>query len=242
MTRKQLTTKCATLVALLLIFITPHTTSAQHTYKFRDSLGTYEVKFTPTSNDIRIAPSPTKPLAPNTHEIRLGTGWIAHTYWGQNTLSDRVYDHSVKPNEKPSFYGESKWYTLNIDYGYWIKEWLYVGGVATWTSGYLNRYDSITQRRLYTINEHIFGIMATSRFAWYRRGIIQLYSGCGIGVGGVISESGYYRENRGEACVMFDVTAIGVSAGRKWFGYADVGYGSRGVIRVGFGYRFTNKK
>lgn len=60
---------------LFIIGVTDVT--AQHTYKFSDSLGTYTVKFRPHVPDTQFALSPTKPLLPNTHELRLSTSWGA---------------------------------------------------------------------------------------------------------------------------------------------------------------------
>ena len=39
----------------------------------------------------------------------------------------------------------------------------------------------------------------------------------------------------------FDLKFLGLSVGRKWFGFMELGYGSRGVINAGFGYRFNAK-
>lgn len=132
--------------------------------------------------------------------------------------------------------------TLTLDYGYWANEWFSVGGSATWMIGHRNIFNPQTQQRVHTIREDYISIMPIARFAWFRQKNIQLYSSVGIGVGIERRELYWHgKENDVEAYCAFDFKFVGISVGRKWFGFAEVGYGSRGVINVGFGCRINNR-
>ena len=80
--------------------------------------------------------------------------------------------------------------------------------------------------------------MPIVRFAWLRRGIVQLYSGVGLGFAVGYNEKIDYNDTLFD--VAYDVTFIGLSIGRDIFGYIDIGVGNRGVISAGIGYRFNN--
>ena len=82
--------------------------------------------------------------------------------------------------------------------------------------------------------------MPLVRFAWLNRGIVQLYSGVGLGATYEFYENTLTTEIQSFG-VAYDVTFFGITVGRKWFGYLDIGAGNRGVISAGIGYRFNNK-
>lgn len=226
-------------IAVAVVVCTTTELYAQHRYHFRDSLGTYEVKFTPAQRDAQFESLPTKPLLPKSHELRLGISWGATDYYGEranngsNTLD--------KYMEQPHYSGPAHWYSASIDYGYWINEWASVGGTATWVGGIRNYYNPINHQRIDSQELHHVAIMSIGRFAWLHHGIVQLYSSFALGVGIEMSES-YDGRALNYAYCAFDVKPLGISVGRRWFGYAEVGYGSRGVFNIGFGYRINSKQ
>lgn len=230
------------LVVVLILILSSTTLSAQHTYKFKDSLGTYEVKFTPADPNTAFAASPTKPLAPKTHELRLSTSWGA-TDWGGWTLYNQDIHYVGSIHDYTTYYmGPTHYYTLSGDYSYWVNEWFNIGGSLTWVYGCRNMFDNITKQRIKTLHIDNISIMPMVRFAWYRNGIVQLYSSAAIGLG-IEHRSNYDTRQHAwnDLYCAFDFKFLGFSAGRKWFGFAEIGYGSRGVINVGFGYRFNSK-
>ena len=231
-------------LVVMLLIIGVSDLSAQHTYKFSDSLGTYTVKFQPNNSDAQFAVSPTKPLIPETHELRLSTSWGATNRWGGII----AWNESINNNVDWSYYrkydiANDHYYTINLDYGYWVKEWFSIGVSATWVMGVSNIYDRMTRERLDTRHQDFVNIMPNMRFAWLRRGVVQLYSSFGLGVGierydmaQNLSVSNY---NTDIYCA-FDFKFFGLSVGRKWFGFAELGYGSRGVFNFGFGCRINS--
>jgi hypothetical protein len=216
--------------------------SAQHTYKFRDSLGTYKVIFTPNDTNTKFALSPTKPLAPRTHELRLSTSWGATNYWGEISNYDEIGYLGNDFSYDTSYYGPSHHYAINLEYGYWVNEWFSIGANATWLIGQCNIFNKYTHERVFTSREDCISIMPIARFAWYRQGMVQLYSSAGIGIG-IERRVRYWngKENLIDPYCAFDFKFLGLSVGKKWFGFAEVGYGARGVVNVGFGCRINDK-
>lgn len=221
--------------------------SAQYNYTFRDSLGSYRVQFMPHKPTTKFAKPHKKPLNARSFEVRLGIAYAAHTVYGissdaslpYNQYYDQTYNKSQDYLGAINTSGE-RWFTLNGDFGYWVKDWLYVGGTLSWTGGFEHTYRISDNRRVETQSYNQLSIMPTVRFAWLRRGIVQLYSGIGLGISTLIynkfNATPYARPD-----IAYDLTFVGIAVGRDWFGYADFGVGTRGVVSVGFGHRFTSK-
>lgn len=226
-------------IALLLILIIGSTPLfAQHTYKFRDSLGTYEVKFTPADPDTEFRPSPIKPLMPKTHELRYGLAWGGTDWFGEPAFN---WELGGFYTEEQGYLSPTVWLTHNFDYGYWVKEWFGVGGTVTWTSGRRHMYRYSNHTKIETDRVDYIGFMPTLRFAWVRQGIVQVYSSLSLGAG-VEIRNNIYGKNIYEAFIAFDFKPLGLSVGRNLFGFIEVGYGTRGIINAGIGYRFNTKQ
>ena len=224
-------------VMLVVALASPMIASAQHHYKFQDSLGYYEVKFTPRNADTEFELSPTKPLLPRTHELRLGMTWGATDYFYTPVFDMNVYgSHDI-----PFYQGPTHWYSIIADFGFWAIEWFSIGGTFAWVGGMSTSYNSATHERIAIEHKDIFNLMPTVRFAWLRHGRLQFYSSASLGFG--IERNRSYVDTIYYDCYCaFDFKPIGVAIGRKWFGYAEVGYGARGIVNVGFGYRFNSSQ
>ena len=228
-------------LAALLLMTGIEEAAAQHTYKLRDSLGTYKVIFTPHNRETKFATSPTKPIAPRTHELRLSTSWGATDYYGEISNFNEI-GYLGEYSYENSYSGPSHRYVINFEYGYWVNEWFSIGASATWLIGQRNIFNKNTHKRVAISREDCISIMPIARFAWYRHNIVQLYSSAGIGIGIERRVRHWHgKENLIEPYCAFDFKFLGISVGRKWFGFAEVGYGARGVINVGFGCRINNK-
>lgn len=228
-------------IALLLVVATlialPSRLSAQ-TYEFRDGNGVYLVEYVPIDeldDDTKLV---IKTNYAGFKEVRLGLGYNPATPHGySSTLEWKDYPLTLPANTELN---RTRWFTTNFDTGYWLKRWLYIGGVATWTTGSERVSNCINHKRVDAYNYDNITIMPIIRFAWVNRGAVQLYSGIGLGATyefydrSLTTKSHYLHAS-------YDVTFIGITVGRQWFGYFDIGAGYRGVISAGIGYRFNNK-
>jgi len=224
----------------VLLLVVPCEVAAQSRYTFEDSLGTYRVSFTPHKRESRRQAE--RPKSPRTdltgyQEVRIGIAYNPYTpHDYAPNLEWRQYPLDVPRN---TIVGHTRWYTINGDYGYWFRKWLYVGGVASWTGG-ISRISSVVDHsRVDAYNYNALTIMPIVRFAWLNRGIVQLYSGVGIGGSVAIYEPTLKGALATRWKMNFDVTFIGITVGKRWFGYFDIGAGGRGTISAGAGYRFT---
>lgn len=229
--------RCVMLLLVALLFaVSAH---AQLRYTYRDSLGTYRVIFRPAVQSDDYAVRYNLPLAENTNELRIGFGhgayitneWTFDHYW------DYEYNQSLE-SDRFNVY-PARWVTLGVEMGNWIKEWFYVGGTVVYTGGFKRVLSVPLRRHERTLSFNNFAIMPQLRFAWVRRNIVQLYSGIGMGVQFAFWDNDNIKEVGYD--IAFDVTYIGISVGRKFFGYLDFGPSSRGILSFGFGYRFNNK-
>jgi hypothetical protein len=235
---KQQKSAVRVIVALLIFIIGSTPLFAQHTYKFRDELGTYEVKFTPADSSTQFKASPTKPLMPHTQELRYGIAWGGTDWWGEPAFTWELGGFNTQEN---GYMSPTVWLTHNFDYGYWINEWCSVGGTVTWTMGRRSMYRYTNHTKIDTDRVDYIGFMPTVRFAWVRRGIVQVYSSVSLGAGLEIRDN-IYDKNIYEAFCAFDIKPLGLSVGRRFFGFIEAGYGTRGIINAGFGYRFNTKQ
>ncbi|MBO7199175.1 MAG: hypothetical protein J6V26_03990 [Alistipes sp.] len=135
--------------------------------------------------------------------------------------------------------GSTLWLSATLDYGYKINEWFSVGGCAAWTAGLCNLYDNQTLEHWDTIHVDYLSLMPTVRFTWLRRSIVELYSSMGITAG--IEHWIHYtngKQHTYRPYLSYDVKPLGISIGRKWYGFMETGYGARGILNVGVGHQF----
>jgi hypothetical protein len=82
-------------------------------------------------------------------------------------------------------------------------------------------------------------IMPIARFTWLRRGIVELYSSLGATAG--IEHWVHYlngKQHTYRPYLSYDIKPIGISVGRRWYGFMEAGYGARGIVNIGVGHRF----
>lgn len=227
---------------LLISLLSTSTVKAQYTYKFSDELGTYKVVFTPANRNTKIEATKTKPLAPHAHELRLSMTWGGADAIGLAANHTLYYIGNAADYPQNPIWGPQLWLGATLDYGYWVNEWFSIGGALTWTAGIRNIYDNKTQQHYLTLREDYVSFVPIARFAWLRRGCFQLYSSIGFGVG--IEHRVRYidgKNNFYDPYFAYDLKPIGIAVGHNCFGFIEAGYGSRGVINVGFGYRINSK-
>ena len=166
----------AALVVVMLAL--PTEVEAQYRYTFRDSIGTYKVEFTPHDLSNATAADLHRPLIKDTRELRLGTGYNP---WTPDGYTSDLSWNPVIFNEGESTIFDPQWYTLSAEYGRWFQDWFYLGANFNWTGGFSTVIDNATFKTVDSYKYNSLSLMPVVRFAWVRRGIVQMYSGVGVG-------------------------------------------------------------
>ena len=125
---------------------------------------------------------------------------------------------------------------LSLEYAYAVKSWLHIGGKLVFSGYFGSRRSVITDEVLYRDNTYYGAALFNVRFEWLRRKSVQMYSAVGAGVVSRVSRGDTY------AIPMFDATYLGLSVGRGFYGFVELGGGASGSIRAGVGCRFNSKK
>jgi hypothetical protein len=229
--------KCSiTLVLLVAALMALPTKLSAQTYEYEDANGVYRVEYVPYSKEESKVTKKSDYTGQGEFRIGLGhnpytpSGYASVVYW-------KDYPVMLPPNTTVN---NTRWFTTNLDMGGWLKRWCYIGAVASWTMGYERVSNKIDHSRVDAFNYNNITFMPVIRFAWVNRGIVQLYSGLGLGATYEFYENTLTSEIQ-RFGVAYDVTFFGITVGRNWFGYLDIGAGNRGVISAGFGCRFNKK-
>ncbi len=184
--------------------------------------------------------------AENKHEVRLTVGVtplfeddffvydepaIVERYHNVIYPSDLTYRGALKT---------SGGYALSYMYSplRWLSVGLYAGYVCEWQPTHLRSTQAITS---ITKERHLM-LVPTVRFTYLNRPIVRLYSSIGIGVGfcreRIRNVDGHIEANYSDRFCPAEVTFLGVSVGRRLFGFAELSVGSMGCCSAGIGYKF----
>lgn len=178
------------------------------------------------------------------HELRLGIGAIPLT----SVTFFVAKDDSPSPADYVNFYKGDKTYTpaVNLTYSYQFKKWLSFGATLTYAGIFQNRYDIISDKLRGEYRSLYIGLTPTVRFDYLNREMVRLYSAFGLGLGYNREYNSELKENyslrNDDFFPTLDMTFIGVTVGRKLYGFGEVGIGHNGLIKLGMGYRFNLKK
>jgi hypothetical protein len=108
---------------------------------------------------------------------------------------------------------------LQVFYGQYEVNTSYSNGNVF---GYTNRY---------------FGAMGRADFRWINDPTLQFYSGAGLGVTSVQSQS-FDGDHVDQITYAAQITAVGVRYGDLFGVFAELGYGNLGIIALGVNYKF----
>lgn len=187
----------------------------------------------------------TTPFIPE-HDFRLGIGVLPLTY---GTVGNGIYYDSPMYPEGSDYYRTEEGFqtcAINLSYSYRAERWLEVGVLFSYNGIYDDVYLHRDGKQYLVGSNDVtdLSLIPMVRFSWYRSKYVRLYSAVGAGVIFSVSryETDISRERNLEYAFAGQLTAFGVSAGRKLFGFAEVGsVGSAGVVSFGIGYRFADK-
>lgn len=137
--------------------------------------------------------------------------------------------------------------TLHISYVYRVAKWCALGGTVSYAGFFNKTRDRITDEVIGRHSQHYITVMPTVRFSWFNRPCVTMYSGLALGLG-IVNQRGFsgypgtYSMNYSSITTLTfagQLTLFGVQAGRKWYGFAEIGVGYRSILTAGFGYHFN---
>ncbi len=131
--------------------------------------------------------------------------------------------------------------TWSLSYDYRFKKWFDLGLTLSYYGEYSNSYSNRDSSLVGRNRAHAVTVMPMARFTWLNRRWVRMYSSLGLGATfgyGRFDTEGSRPEN---AMIAFQVTPVGISVGRSFFGFAEIGLGAQGALMMGVGYRFNPK-
>ena len=170
------------------------------------------------------------------HDLRVGVGTISlpgilmlgelQLCSGPNPFAETVAD--------AEFYKTPRYFVGNysLSYLYHDRRWLQYGATLVFGASTSRLKSSSTNEVVMRRDRCLFSVMPTVRFNWFYREKVQLYSSVAVAL--VTDFDGAY--------LWGDVTLVGCSFGRKFFGFTELGLGMSGWGRAGVGYRFDAVK
>ncbi len=180
------------------------------------------------------------------HDLRISAGVL--TPYGTSTY---LYQDTPYYNSPLNDYKEAQYYyqgahtvfgALSVEYKYNIKKWLSLGASVTYERFESKRFDRITAMVNKRTTIDAITVLPMVKFQYLTSPLVTLYSQIGLGVGlntSTIKEDAHRTLQYTELSFAAQFTAIGVTVGKSLFGFAEIGYGSQGVFKMGIGYKFN---
>lgn len=216
------------LLLLMLMVMLPSEAFAQ-SYELSNSTGISYVQY--EDNDVKRK----NITLPTRNDIRIGAGVPG----GVSMLSLQGFLLGVTGSShfaaNDFFSPETTYITpISLEYNHYRNEWLVIGVKAHFSAieGDIHAPESGAFK--YRAGHYLVGGLFNWRFEYLRRESVQLYSSCGVGVGVRITKPTTLTL----PVLMVDWTYIGVTFGKRVFGYAEFGGGINGFLRAGIGGRF----
>ena len=128
----------------------------------------------------------------------------------------------------------------NVHYYYQVTHWCQVGMKTVVEGSKLTYYTDTTKRVIDHVSQDVLlSFMPSVRFTYLNRPWVRLYSSVDVGLGFFLSSTGGSDgESGNKALFAFNITPIGVSVGKKFYGLFELNAGYDSVVKVGIGARF----
>ena len=174
-------------------------------------------------------------------------------------FSEPLFSHSYKDSWK-SKNGSEEYYKMyhlgsyTFNYNYHFNARNSIGVSTSWVGKHIDRYQIYEDKINDTVNgsgwNHYITFQINYRYTYYRENNVSLYSGIYVGLTecfrdknitpkrtheyllGTVSNARYYF---GYA---MHINAFGVEIGKQFAYIAELGFGTQGVLKVGFRYKF----
>lgn len=183
------------------------------------------------------------------HELRFGVGayGVGYTILGYtgcyeppHSWNDRNY--SLGTFEQSKIYSGDEYYSgvYSLDYAYRFNRTISFGvsfNYACVTTKYHNLSDD---SRAGGINRHYMSVMPMLRAYWLNSKYVCLYSALGLGVTveRTVEQIGNRSYLNVDTLFAGQFTPLGITVGKRLYGFAEFGVGTQGVVIGGIGYKF----
>ncbi len=183
------------------------------------------------------------------HEMRVGVGLLPMSNFDLDAF---VIDRDCSAG---GFYDRTHLYvgdiykspSISFSYTGRLARWFELGFVASYHSAFAHTYTRKGDVKEGHFADHYLHIMPTARFVWLRRDLVRMYSSVGLGITSVHvgcakpTSTEVARRSAG-MIFSFEIVGVGISVGRRVFGFAELGVASRGFFNVGVGCRLFSQK
>lgn len=172
------------------------------------------------------------------HDFRIGmaaTGLLTFFYL-TTTFDDNFHVENETMSDllakyRFSYGAERLTPIISAEYSYAVNDWFAIGAKGSYASIYRIRKHATTGENVGRVSLSTISAVVNARFQWLNGDIVKMYSSLGFGV---MSSFGLAREN----FFFYDATWVGLSVGKKVYGYFEFGGGVAGITRAGLGVRF----
>lgn len=123
---------------------------------------------------------------------------------------------------------------ITTAYYYRVASILSVGAAFTYAGLYGNILDAATRRKIASDNTTTLSVAAALRLQWLNRPLVRCYTSLAMGPAVDIRSLDHSREGY----ITLSATIVGVSVGRRLYGFGEIGAGAQGIFTAGVGYRF----
>lgn len=154
---------------------------------------------------------------------------------------------AVGPDNEPfEFTDDNKYYTADekyspsgfVQYMYHLKKWIAIGSYIGYYHYSQDMYHNPNNEFYSRCRSDHFFILPTVRFTYYHSAIVRLYSEASVGVS-IYNKKDFGKTKYKIGCESTgQINFIGISVGKKLYGFTTIGIGEIGVINGGIGYRF----
>ncbi len=172
--------------------------------------------------------------------ISLGVGAmdVDRQYYGCYDYEPYYYSG---PCYKESYlYNSLQYPSISLGYTYRLMRNLAIEITAGYSAKSDRYYDFYTDKYLLSSNISAFTVMPNLKLYWLNRKYVSVYSSFGLGLGFIstTNDEGQRGYNDFSTELHYHAALIGIQAGKKIFGFAELGNSAYGTFRCGLGYRF----
>ena len=166
------------------------------------------------------------------HEIGVYYGFAS----ASDVLSTITSSISAAAGDQSSFFGP-----IGVEYYYHVSPVVAVGGLASYAT--CKAEDKKTKKD--DLTESFITIMPSVKFNWLRNNGFGMYSALSAGLmflsvsfDDSVKAADPDAQKETKAKFMFQATALGVEFGGNLRGFAELGFGEKGVLCAGLRYKF----